>query len=280
MTRPVWCAGPDGTSVGDVADVYPGCAAADRPAGSQPCDAGPCDPVPSGCVECATPADASFVSMHQEPLTHIVSTGLDEHGNYVVETTPPLTGFHDQFAPYGVPGCVIGYPELRDQCQTVSGGFGTILRGNRPHFQFKVYVPAGTTFFGVSGYLPQSVQYAVAARLGRPPVRTAPLSPDEYQAAKSAQSRDTDFARLQAGEERLFVHDGGGSISLSGIARLSASPFPIGQWLYVRVLNGDYIYDLGALYEVDLGLYRAGYDATAFGADGDPVYSCGACAGE
>ncbi len=107
-----------------------------------------------------------------------------------------------------------------------------------------------------------------------PPGRIAPLSPPEYEAAKRDQKIDIDFGRLLNGEERLMVHDGGGVISLSGTARMSANPLPTGRWLYVRVLNGAFINSLRASYEVNQAQYRAWYDnavATGlFGTDGDP----------
>ena len=220
-------------------------------------------------------AHAQFQSLHQFPVTYNISSSLDASGNLYFTKTPQLFGFKDQYAPTGVSGCVMGYPELRAQCQTVDGGFGFTLEGYSSYTEFRVYIPAGTTFFGLSGYLPQSVQYAAAVRLGSAPTRVATLSPAEYEAAKVAQNRNTDFAKLLAGEERLMVHDGGGSISLSGIARMSATTLTTGQWLYVRVLNGSSIAGLGALYEVDLDRYRTSYTATQFGADGDPVSSGG-----
>lgn len=220
-------------------------------------------------------AHAQFQSLHQFPLTYNISSSLDASGNLFYTKTPQLFGFKDQFAPAGVSGCVMGYPELRTQCQTVNGGFGFTLEGYSSYTEYRVYIPAGTTFFGLSGYLPQSMQYAAAVKLGGPPSRTTMLSPAEYEAAKAGQNRNTDFARLLAGEERLIVHDGGGSISLSGIARLTPTTLTTGRWLYVRVLNGSNIAGLGALYEVDLNAYRAGYNATAFGADGDPTTTGG-----
>jgi hypothetical protein len=48
------------------------------------------------------------------------------------------------------------------------------------------------------------------------------------------QNRNTDFAKLLAGEERLMVHDGGGSISLSGIARMSATTLTMAMVLCAR----------------------------------------------
>lgn len=144
--------------------------------------------------------------------------------------TNQLYGFKDQFDPTGtgatagVTACLIGYPEFRQKCQTVNGGFAFTIDGYSSNSEFKVYVPAGTTFFGVSGYMPQSVQYGVAVKLGSPPARVDFLTEAEYQSAKVGQNRFQDFQRLVNGEERIIVHDGGGAISLSGIARLT-SPF-------------------------------------------------------
>lgn len=226
-------------------------------------------------VFASTNVYAQFQSLHQFPVTYNIGTSMDASGNIYYNKTPQLFGFRDQFAPSGVSGCVMGYPELRTLCQTVDGGFGFTLDGYSSYTEFKVYIPAGTTFFGLSGYMPQSVQYAAAVKLGSAPTRVAMLSAAEYEAAKVAQNRNSDFAKLQAGEERLMVHDGGGSISLSGIARLSTAPLTTGQWLYVRVLNGSSIAGLGALYEVNLDQYRSAYSTTQFGADGDPVTSGG-----
>jgi hypothetical protein len=206
-------------------------------------------------------AHAGFQSLHQFPVTHSISGPLK---------TDPLIGFKDQFAPFGVPGCLIGYPEFRSRCQTVYGGFSFAFDGYTNYQEFKVYIPAGTTFFGVSGYMPQSAQYGVAVKLGSPPTRTALLTEAGYQAAKSEQNRFHDFAKLLAGEERIFVHDGGGAISLSGIARLNP-PLATGQWLYFRTLTENTsVAGLGAIYEVNRDQYRTAYETLNFGTDGDP----------
>ncbi len=222
-------------------------------------------------------AYAQFWSLHQSPVVFNISSSLDAGGNIVYQKTSQLFGFKDQFDPTGtgttagVTACLIGYPEFRNKCQTVNGGFAFTIDGYSSNQEFKVYVPAGTKFFGVSGYMPQSVQYGVAVKLGSPPARTEFLTEAEYQAAKSGQNRFQDFQRLVNGEERIIVHDGGGAISLSGIARL-ATPFPTGQWMYFRVLTANTsIAGLGAIYEVDLDQYRAGYNSLAFGANGDPL---------
>lgn len=215
-------------------------------------------------------ANAGFQSLHQFPVVYNINSALDANGDIYYNKTNQLFGFKDQFAPVGVTGCLIGYPEFRDKCQTVNGGFGFSFDGYTSYEEFKVYVPAGTTFFGVSGYMPQSVQYAVAVKLGSPPVKSSALTEVEYQTAKSAQNRFSDFQRLLAGEERVIVHDGGGAMSLSGIARLT-TPLATGQWLYFRALNGGSIAGLGAIYEVEREKYRTAYNTLSFGTDGDPV---------
>lgn len=210
-------------------------------------------------------------SLHQLPVQYNIRSELDSGGNLIFHKTEPLTGFRNQFPPYGVPGCVMGYPEYRSECETVGGGFGFDLKGITYYQEFRVYVPAGTTFFGLSGYLPQAERYAVAVRFGMMPSRSQSLSEAEYERAKTEQNRNTDFAKLLAGEERLMVHDGGGSISFSGIARLSSTPLSQGQWLYVRVLNGSAIHGLGAIYEVNLDIYKREYGLIKFSSLGDPL---------
>jgi len=221
-------------------------------------------------------AHAQFVSLHQFPVTYTISSALDANGNIYFTKTPELFGFKDQFAPFGVSGCVMGYAEYRSLCQRVNGGFDFSLEGYTSYTQYRVYIPAGTTFFGLSGFLPQGTEYAATVKIGAEPSRTTPLTQAEYEAAKRDQKIDLDFGRLLAGEERIMVHDGGGNISLSGTARLSSNPLPTGQWLYVRVLNGSYIDSLRASYEVDQGKYLAWYNnavQNVFGSNGDPVES-------
>lgn len=215
-------------------------------------------------------ANAVF-SLHQLPLQYNKSSSINSEGNLVFVKTDPLTGFKNQFAPNGVPGCVMGYPEYRNECETVNGGFGFDLKGITNYLEFKVYIPAGTTFFGLSGFLPQTEKYAAAVRLGARPNHIVALTDTEYQRAKEEQNRNTDFAKLLAGEERLMVHDGGGSISFSGIARLWSTPLNQGQWLYVRVLNGSAIHGLGAIYEVNLETYKREFNRISFSAAGDPL---------
>jgi len=227
-------------------------------------------PTPSPHSANSGASDPSFISLHQNSLTHAKSSGVDSNGNYYSVRTEPLIGFKNQYPPAGTPGCVIGYPELRSECDTVNGGFGFSLKGYTYQHQFKVYIPRGTTFFSLTGFLPQSVKYAVAVKLGSPPTRTAPLSDAEYEQAKSAQNYNYDFAKLQNGEERIMVHDGGGNPSFSGTARLSANPIQVGQWIYVRVLNNSDIYDVGAVYEVNRDMYKQSFYQIPFTSNGDP----------
>lgn len=206
-------------------------------------------------------AYAQFVSLHQFPIKYNISSTLDAQGNLTYTKTSDLVGFKDQFAPTGVSGCVIGYPEFRAQCLSVIGGLSFVFEGQQTDFrEFRVFIPKGMTFFALRSFLPQSAQYAVAVRLGQAPVRTSALTAAEYASAKLDQNEERDFARLMAGEERLIVHDGGGVVKYSGTARLSTAPFASGQWLYVRVLNAYPVYALGGAYEVDRDLYRTGYN--------------------
>lgn len=225
----------------------------------------------------------TFQSLHQFPVRYLKSSSLDANNNLSFVYTEPALGFKNQYPPSGAAGCSIGYPEYRNECQNVSGGLGfTVGEGYSQMREMRVFIPAGTTFFGLAGYLPQAARYAVAVKLGGPPARTNPLSLAEYAVAKSSQNKEQDFNRLLQGEERVIVHDGGGSISLSGIARLSASPLPQGVWLYVRVISEDTpasydgystssIHSLGGIYEVDREIYRREFNKISFSAAGDPL---------
>lgn len=219
-----------------------------------------------------TPAVGQFQSLHQAPVTYIVSSSLDSTGALVFTKTAPLYGFKNQYSPQGTPGCVLGYPEFRSQCETAGEGSGFDIPGPTYQTAFKIYIPKGTKLFGASGYFPQSVKYAVSVRLDAPPSRTAALSDAEYDTALRSQNRNTDFEKLLKGEERLMVHDSGGSMSFSGIARLSTNPLASGHWLYIRVLNGsDPVHGLGAIYEFDRNIYRQAFEAMSFGSNGDPL---------
>lgn len=212
-----------------------------------------------------------FTSLHQFPVVYNISSSLDSAGNLNFTQTRQLFGFKEQYSPTGVSGCVLGYPEWRSACEKVNGGFSFGFDSQYTDYQeFRVFVPAGTTFYVLRGFLPQSAQYAAAVRFGTPPTRTTMLSPVEYENAKRDQHDDRDFARLLAGEERILVHDGNGVVSLTGTARLSANPLAVGQWLYIRVLNSSPIYSLTGVFEVNLDQYKAGFNAIEFGVDGDP----------
>jgi hypothetical protein len=219
-------------------------------------------------------AFAQFISLHQFPVTYTKSAGVDAQGNYFAQTES-FSGFKNQFSPFGVPGCVLGYEEFRSQCQSVNGGLSFSLPGYSNYKEYKVYIPAGTTFFTLSGNLPQNIQYGVAVRLGQVPTRTSALTAEEYENFRNTQNISTAFGRMQAGEEIVLVHNYGGNMSLSGDARLSANPLSAGVWMYVRVLTGDQIYLLGAVNEVNRVTYKQHYDqlvvAQKFGADGDPT---------
>lgn len=219
----------------------------------------------------ATSAYAQFISLHQFPITYVKSSGLDAQGNLFTVNSDPLLGFKNQFAPTGVSGCVLGYPEYRSQCQSVTGGLGFNFSGYSQFREFKAYIPAGTTFFSLTGNLPQNTSYAVAVRLGATPARVAAPTAAEYETLRSSQNTSTAFSRLQAGEELVMVHNYGGNISLSGEARLTGAPLTEGRWIYFRVLTGESIYLLGGIYEINRDAYATGYANTVFGADGDPT---------
>lgn len=226
----------------------------------------------------ATTAHAQFISLHQFPLDYLKSSVLDASGNSVFTKSDQLVGFKNQYAPIGVSGCVLGYSDFRSLCQTVSDGLSFSFTGYTSFKEFKVFVPAGTTFFSLTGNMPQNTQYAVAVRMGSAPTRVASLDPTEYESYRNSLDPYTSFSRLQAGEEIVMVHNYGGNISLAGEARLRSAPLAEGKWIYFRVITGEQIYLLGGLYEIDRNIYKTGYANTVFGTDGDPTgQSCSGC---
>lgn len=142
----------------------------------------------------------------------------------------------------------------------------------------KVYVPAGTTEFGIVGFLPQQTPYAVVARFGQPPLRTSPINgtigADEYGDINRVFSQAKAFAQLLAGEEMIQVHDGGGSTGYTGVARLRTRPLLKGKWLYMRVLNdpnGGGIYNFQGGGDVDLTMYKERMTNVQLNAEDNPI---------
>lgn len=209
-------------------------------------------------------ANAQFFSLHQ--YSQAVSDGKGIPVSY--------TGFRNQFAPTGTPGCVMGITSLRSECTYVSNGLSFSLQGGQNSSQFKVYVPAGVTSFIFSSYLPQGMQAAVAVRMGSAPIRVNPLDAGEYATYQASKNIYTVYERLLAGQEVIMVADGGGSFSLAGNNNFP-QPLTTGAWLYFRLINGNYIDTPRATYEIDLPSYIAGYNAittaNGWGTDGDPL---------
>lgn len=217
----------------------------------------------------AVSANAQYLSLHQYPQAYVKSQFVDGSGT-LVATKVTYTGFKDQFAPVGTTGCTMGVASLRSECVIVSDGLSFSLAGAQQLGLFKVYVPAGTTRFVFSGYLPQGYDAAVVVKASSGPTRTSPLTDAEYANYRSTQDVYGVFSKLQAGEEVVLVHNGGGSFSLAGNNTLP-SPLSTGVWLYFRQINGTYVDTPRATYEIDLPTYIAGYNSTTFGGDGDPV---------
>ena len=208
-----------------------------------------------GGLGSAQTTSTSFFSMHQ--IERKIAMGLDSTGLY--KYSPALTGFRNQYNPVGVTGCGIGVPQFVSECY-LSTGLSAFVSGYSGYREIKTYIPAGTLMFSVAGFLPQNTSYAVAARIGRPPSRTAALSSAEYQTVKTGQNRNLAFNRLLAGQEVILVHDGGGVMILSGNGVLQRWPTTKGAWIYMRVLNGDEIYNLQYLNRVDTGEYVRWYN--------------------
>lgn len=144
---------------------------------------------------------------------------------------------------------------------------------------FKIFIPKGTTLAYASGYLPQSVKYAVVTRIGQPPVRTSMVSLGEYaQLMGENSNQNTMFAKMLAGQEITTVHDGGGAKSLIGMVRYQQTPFDKSVWVYGRVLQveGEPPYPIDTLrgqyeFDFDSTMYSNWFRSAVFSSNGDPL---------
>jgi hypothetical protein len=69
---------------------------------------------------CAARAQAQSVSLHQTPLMYPRSSSIDADGLIRFVYTDPLVGFHDQSAPVGASGCVLGSPTRASSTLTLT----------------------------------------------------------------------------------------------------------------------------------------------------------------
>lgn len=159
--------------------------------------------------------------------------------------------------------------------------------------EFKVYIPKGTRLGGMKLFLPQKVRTAVVVSLDKPPVRTAPLTLDEYRFSDSGtgwiagsisesetyRNNEDDsgvgFEKLLRGEEVILIHPGGGIMQVTPSLRrqsAGASPLEQGHWVYIRVINQeDYLYNPQYGFDIDASIYRSWYNTARFDQFGDPL---------
>ena len=206
--------------------------------------------------------DKSFISIHQMAE---VTIAKPSGGSEV------LLGFKKQYAPTGISGCAIGYPEYRSLCVTPVGGLAFSLPGWMTFTRHRVFIPAGTTFFSLTGNLPQNVKCAVAIKFGSAPSRTQPLSDAEYETRRSSQNIETAYSKLAAGQELVMVHSYGGNMSLSGNFRIPGDGLSEGKYLYFNVINSTPIYILSGIYEVNKTVYASKFNTLTFDSVGDPT---------
>lgn len=205
--------------------------------------------------------DNTFFSLHQQAIVSIQKSngGFEE-----------LRGFKNQFAPTGISGCAIGYPELRSLCATPTGGLAFNIPGYFTYTRHRVFIPAGTTFFALTGNLPQNVKCAVAVKLGSSPSRVNSLSDAEYETRRSQNTENT-YSKLSSGEEIVLVHSYGGNMTLSGTFRIPGDGMPEGKYLYFNVINSSAIYNLACICEVNKTVYASKFNTLKFDSVGDPM---------
>ncbi len=204
---------------------------------------------------------ANFVSIHQLPH----KTPLPPAAGSFTYTFDTKIGFKEQYAPTGVTGCAIGFGT--GGCAFPGGGSLPLTEFTgaqlQHHKEFKIFIPAGTRSLLLSGYAPLATQSAFVLRYGKEPVRLAPLSDAEYQAARTGQHVEALFSRLvKEDAEQFVVHDGSGSLRFMG-GQLDANGGSTdqGQWLYVRQLSGAPLMTYQGAIDVDMPKYAAGYAA-------------------
>jgi hypothetical protein len=204
---------------------------------------------------------ANFVSIHQLPH----KTPLPPAAGSFTYTFDTKVGFKEQYAPTGVTGCAIGFGT--GGCAFPGGGSLPLTEFTgaqlQHHKEFKIFIPAGTRSLLLSGYAPLATQSAFVLRYGKEPVRLAPLSDAEYQAARTGQHVEALFSRLvKEDAEQFVVHDGSGSLRFMG-GQLDANGGSTdqGQWLYVRQLSGAPLMTYQGAIDVDMPKYAAGYAA-------------------
>lgn len=213
---------------------------------------------------------ANFLSVHQLPH----KTPLPPAAGSFTYTFDTKIGFKEQYAPTGVTGCAIGFGT--GGCAFPGGGSLPLPEFTgaqlQPHKEFKIFVPAGTRSLLLSGYAPLATQSAFVLRYGKEPVRLAPLSDAEYQAARTGQHVEALFSRLvKEGAEQFVVHDGSGSLRFMG-GQLDAKGGSTdqGQWLYVRQLSGAPLMTYQGAIDVDMPKYAAGYAAITWNSRSAP----------
>ena len=226
-------------------------------------------------VPCAN-AQQQFISLHQ--FNKKLNLSYKSDGS--VNSIDNLSGIKNLYDPTGLvaggaPACVLGVPQFSSKCSLVAGSIGATISGTWDIYtQYKFYYPAGSTSTGLFAAMPQSTQYATIARMGTPPTRTTSLTPSEYQNAKRSMDLNTDFSRLLTGQEVIMVHDGSGNINPTGNGRFETHPMLKGYWVYVRVLNNDYVTNLSGATGLDLDIYTDWYKgmiaSNGFKSDGDP----------
>lgn len=157
--------------------------------------------------------------------------------------------------------------------------------------EFKIYIPKGTLVGGMKLFLPQKVRTAVVVSADKPPLRTTPLSLDEYRfdsttgwiagtisESEAYRNNEDDsgvgFEKLLRGQELVLVHPGGGVMQVTPtIRRQSVGSVPLeqGHWIYIRVITQeDSLYNPQYVFDIDTNIYTSWFSSAQFDSYGDP----------
>ncbi len=160
--------------------------------------------------------------------------------------------------------------------------------------KFKVFIPAGTTNVAMSNFLSSgNSNFQMAYRLGTPPVAKEITEDNRSNPDRNYVRLRNDICVANTPSGYISCLNGGDELHVlskdSNIIAMTfgktPSPQPVGQWLYIHILNNSApgisgtnpseagnLNSLSIMMEVDYSLYSAAYNSMAF-VNGEPTDS-------